>query len=255
MVFGETDKKWRLEELRFTVREYLFDVVGLTFEEWQRIEVLNRLNIQSPEINAIVGTKGVRDNGIYYGGRDTHVSPVIFALKRVCMALDRKLLRSMGYRTDGKLIADIEGDGEILRLVLNIASYDTAIPNPTSLACQILIFAKEYGLNMKGVDINPRGDWNKCFGFADAGTTGRKLACDTQCSIFSHGGGALFGKDVSKGDYAIPLFLTYLAKMKAKQDKTQNVALHASTIIGDETVAIYDGSLMLYRAGYKELIP
>lgn len=238
IVGGETNKGWRFEDLRLTIREYLLDIIGLTFEEWNRIEVVNCLNTQSHEINSIVGTKGAGDNGIFFGGWDTCYSPVIYALKRICMALDRKTLRAMGYRTDGKLIADIEDDGSISRLILNIASFATAVSNPVQLACQILALAKQFGLTMKGVEINPRGDWHKCFGFADSGLTGRKLACDTQCGIFHNGGGAWFGKDFSKADFSVPVYLTLIAKKTCEDNGIDRLELRASTIIGDEEVVI-----------------
>jgi hypothetical protein len=84
--------------------------------------------------------------------------------------------------------------------------------------------------------------------------------------LFHNGGGAIFGKDVSKADYAVPLFLTKLAKEIVEKDNAvktrpvdkifpaQAVELQASTIIGDETVEIYHNSEMLYRAGYQEIM-
>ena len=48
------------------------------------------------------------------------------------------------------------------------------------------------------------------------------------------GGGAFFGKDVSKADYSIPLYLNHLARNTGYGD----IELKAHTIIGDDEVVI-----------------
>jgi len=232
IIGGETDKIWSLSELTTLVTEYLKNIIGLTDEELNTITVQSELNIQSPEINAVVGNSGAGDNGIFFGGWDKVYSPVIFGLKRLCIALNAETLFEMGYRTDGKLIADINEYGKVTRFVLNVASFE-------GKAKAELLKQKIQALcPINNIEINPKGDWNKCFGFADSGLTGRKLACDTQCGLFGNGGGAWFGKDTSKADYSIPIYLMFRAKEMLQRNGIDNFVLTASTIIGDTKVYV-----------------
>jgi hypothetical protein len=138
----------------------------------------------------------------------------------------------------------MDATGNITRFVLNIASYPNKA-NPQKLIAKI----RELSGITCDISINPKGDWNKCFGFADSGLTGRKLACDTQCGLFSNGGGAWFGKDTSKADYSIPLYLTLCAR------KIGNTELTASTIIGDTKVYIYDiTGKLIEETQYSEIM-
>lgn len=243
IVSGETDKGWSDSELDTFVRGILREVVGLTDSEMSKIEVVNNLNCQSSEIDSIVGDVGTGDNGIYFGGYHKIYSPVILRMKAMCDSLTCSVLKAWGYRTDGKFIFHVDPKGNIVDLVLNIASYSGVVPDVDSLVSYIRVFTGSEA----DIYVNPKGDWHKCFGFADCGLTGRKLACDGSCGLFSHGGGAMFGKDVSKADVTVPLYLAYLAELHAGRKKVCEFS--ASSVIGDS-------SLTLYKDGkYFDVVP
>lgn len=233
VVSGETDKQWTDEELEKVVKDVLVKEIGLTKSEANSIKVINNLNIQSPEINAIVGDSGTGDNGIYFGGYHKVYSPVIAKMKEMCNALTAKVLKDWGYRTDGKFIFHVNPKGKITDLTLNIASSAKGMHDTTAL----IAFIHTFTGSDTSIIINPKGDWHKCFGFADCGLTGRKLACDGTCGLFSHGGGAMFGKDLSKADVTIPLYLSLLAKNNIGKKKV--CTFSASSIIGDNNVDVY----------------
>lgn len=259
VVSGETDRQWSDDHLCELVRRVLHDI-GLTDEEVSSIEIRNNLNVQSSEINSIVGERGTGDNGIYFGGYHKVFSPVISRLKDLCVALSAPVLKEWGYRTDGKFIFTVNKRGNITDLTINCASFANLPLGPNRVALES--FIRAFADAETTVIVNPKGDWHKCFGFADCGLTGRKLACDGSCGLFSHGGGALFGKDISKADVTVPLYLTHLAKENIGHKKV--CGFSAASIIGDTNLEVFkDGksfgvipyaTMKEYVAG-KELNP
>lgn len=247
VVSGETDKKWKDDELDKLIRSVLVEKIGLKEEEVHSIEIVNNLNIQSAEINEIVGNQGTGDNGIYFGGYDKVYSPVILRMKRLCAALTAGVLRDWGYRTDGKFIFHVDERGRIEDLVINVASFKDVKTDPYALISFIHTFTGAE----TSVSVNPKGEWNKCFGFADCGLTGRKLACDGSCGLFSHGGGALFGKDVSKADVTVPLYLSHLAEKNI--GKKKRCEFSASSIIGDTVLDVYKDGKPFKRIPFVEM--
>lgn len=205
----------------------------------EHILVENLLQEQSQEIADIVKSVGAGDNGIFYAGYHYLWTPIVDKLKRIAQQLTRYAVDYF-YRTDGKFIAKFDKNGKLVRFTLNIASsekqdkFDRVEFKEFVYSLLGLAFNKGYELF-----INPKGLWYKCGGFADSGLTGRKLACDNSLGLFSQGGGAFFGKDVSKADYSIPLFLHHQAKMYAITNDLEEVELMAHTIIGDEAVEVY----------------
>lgn len=231
-VNGETDNSFTDHKLSVLVKNVLSDV-GLTEDELKIITVVNNLNIQSPEINKIVGDQGTGDNGIYFGGYNKIYSPVIAKMKDLCSALTANVLREWGYRTDGKFIFNVDKFGKIVDLTINVAKNKDRKVEPENL----IEFIKTFTGTDTVVTVNPKGDWSKCYAFADCGLTGRKLACDGACGLFSHGGGAMFGKDISKADVTVPLYLSYLAERFIGRKK--EVGFSAASIIGDKELDVY----------------
>jgi S-adenosylmethionine synthetase len=221
LVGGETNGKFKLSEITAIVEHVLYE--ELLCDKWLSIEIL--LHSQSAEIQDIVKKVGTGDNGIFFGGWDKVWSPIVFNLKKVAAKLSPKLLKSFGYKSDGKFIATYNDDATLKSFTINIASWEKH--NAVGLKNEMSKL-----LNSKNIILNPKGDWELCWGFADSGLTGRKLAADSQCGLFHHGGGAWFGKNEQKADRSIAIYLTLLAK------QIGDIELSASTIIGDETVEI-----------------
>lgn len=233
VIGGETDKVWSLVGLETYVNKYLNDVIGVNCDEPFGIRVINKLNTQSNEIDDIAQEDYTGDNGIFYGGYDKTYTPVIDRMKRFCAKLDKDTLNSFGYKTDGKFIFSVYPNGDVARMTLNVAA-DISEPHEDEL--RKFIFGKfDYTLDLK---INPKGNWYKCFGFADAGLTNRKIACDTQCGLFHNGGGGLMGKDLSKPDVTINLWLTQEAKIECLSRKLQHLELKAYSVIGDKIIHV-----------------
>lgn len=249
-VNGETDFKWTTAKLEKVVKSVLDKEIGLTKEELDSIAVVNNLNVQSSEINNIVGDLGTGDNGIYFGGYHRIYSPVIKKMKDLCLALTAKKLSGWGYRSDGKFIFTVDKTGNIVKFVINVASFE----NWEVLHREKLIeFLRTFIGELAEIQVNPKGGWHKCFAFADSGLTGRKLACDGTCGLFSHGGGAMFGKDISKADVTVPLFLGMLAEQYVNRGifKRKVCSLEASSIIGDRHLDVYKNGKFFAKIPFK----
>ncbi len=95
--------------------------------------------------------------------------------------------------------------------------------------------------NENALQINPKGDWSNCWGVADAGLSGRKLACDYQGGLFPIGGGAIFGKDNTKADRSVNAYLYILCKRIVEQKDISAMELLAKSIIGDKEIEIAGG--------------
>ena len=170
-VNGETDLKWTKAKLEKVVKSVLDKEIGLVKEELDSITVVNNLNVQSSEINNIVGDLGTGDNGIYFGGYHRVYSPVIRKMKDLCLALTAKKLSGWGYRSDGKFIFTVDKTGEIVEFVINVASF-SGVELKTD---KLINFIKTFVGDLTEISVNPKGNWNNCFAFADSGLTGRKL--------------------------------------------------------------------------------
>ena len=79
------------------------------------------------------------------------------------------------------------------------------------------------------------------------------LACDGTCGLFSHGGGAMFGKDISKADVTGSTLLGMLAEQYANKGifKRKIVSLEASSIIGDKELTIYKNGRLFSKIPFK----
>ena len=201
------------------------------------LALIYELREQSQDIQDIVKTAGTGDNGVFFGGWHKTYSPTIMRLKSLAKALTPEVLREYNYAADGKFIAQVNENGQVEVITINIAHIKGKRPIPSGIKRLIKQHLQD---NEVSVIVNPKGDWDTYGGVADSGLTGRKLACDSQCGLFHHGGGALFGKDLSKADRSIYLYLTAFAKKQVEKTGEKMKEYVAHTIIGDETVRFRD---------------
>lgn len=246
IVGGEISHKLSNQVVEDAAREVLY---SLGYNE--PIEIENMLQAQSREINEIVGDSGAGDNGVFFAGYHKYWTPIIDKLKLISKRLTLAA-KNYNYRTDGKFIAVFDDAYMLVDFTLNIASHENQ-SNEDRKAFDLylramldLAFNKTYNLY-----INPKGRWYKCGGFADSGLTGRKLACDNSLGLFHQGSGAFFGKDASKADYSVPLYLQNMAKKVAASGNYLEVELRAHTIIGDDKVDIYHHDRLIDTVDYK----
>ena len=105
---------------------------------------------------------------------------------------------------------------------------------------------RDLSMRIFGKDIifNPLGNWTGGTD-VDAGATNRKLGSDMAQSVT---GGGLHGKDLSKADVSINIYVFQLAQKKQKP-------VSAMCAIGDNFIDVYvDGEDTIARVPYSEIV-
>ena len=178
------------------------------------VEVL--IHPQSPDIADAVadsGQAGAGDQGIMYGYACSETEnllplPVVLAHRLTALlACARTMGRISGLRPDGKAQVSVEyvfgAPRRISAIVLSCQhAEDKDLPR---LREELLEFVIRPALRIFPADedteilINPSGRFVLGGIETDTGLTGRKLMVDTYGGLAPHGGGALSGKDGTKG--------------------------------------------------------
>ena len=231
-ICGEINNPTPSTQIRKWVKVFLKD-----FYPKAHIKVLSVLSTQSAEIDE-KAQEGCGDNGVFYGGFDNTWSHIIKAIKYTADIISTKHYDRYGFYPDGKTLYEFSDCGKLLRVFHNqqhfneveTAEYIVWKNWLANIVSGALIENRIHN-DFYALFINPAGSFIKAGCFADCGLTGRKLACDTSLGIFHNGGGAIFGKDISKSDKSIALFLNALAK-RYGVDKEY----HGGCVIGETEV-------------------
>lgn len=206
------------------------------------VELIERLEAQSPEIANGVDTGGAGDQGIMVGYA-TNETPELLPLEYVlARKLNQCLFASWPY--DGKTqVTTIDGKVSVIVASFQHAPQATLIKlihewfTQESLATQ-----HENGLT---IHANPAGDWQVGGFDADAGLTGRKLAVDNYGPRVPLGGGAFSGKDASKVDRSGAYIARVIATDYLKARQAKEVYVYLAYAIGYpqpvEATVIIDG--------------
>lgn len=172
-----------------------------------KVNVINLIGLQSSEINQGVEQNGWGDQGIFVGyackGPD-------FLPKELYLA--RKLNRALYERA--KISQNLGLDIKTQITLNNFGQVETAIvavpmikpEDLTDFICDVL------NETPQRLIVNGTGSYTQHSSIADAGVTGRKLACDFYEGACPVGGGSPWTKDGTKADLTLNLYARHLAK-------------------------------------------
>lgn len=218
------------------------DIPGIVKRLAGKVELIERISAQSPEIAHGVDTGGAGDQGIMVGYA-TNETPELLPLEYV---LARKLNQYL-YKIwpfDGKTqVTTIDGEVSVVVASFQHAPHDELSASINDwLAQEPLAIASPDTIT---IHANPAGDW-EIGGFdADAGLTGRKLAVDNYGPRVPLGGGAYSGKDASKVDRSGAYMARKIAVDYLKSRNAQEVYVYLAYAIGYpepvEATVIIDG--------------
>lgn len=155
--------------------------------------------------------KRIGDNGIFHGVKTSKEEQILTDLAATLYAK---------FKADGKYI---------------ITNTDLIICQSNATNEQIMEVVNKYvnyhQLQQK-ITLNPLGEWTGGIN-VDAGATNRKLGSDMGRSVT---GGGLHGKDLSKGDISVNIFVYNLAQNLKRPFQENDV--NTFTAIGDDYITI-----------------
>lgn len=173
-----------------------------------KINIINLIGIQSAEINQGVAQNGWGDQGVFVGyackGPDM-MPKELYLAKKLNKALYTLAKSSDNLGLDIKTQITLNDIGEIKTAIVAIPMLKTV-----DLTETIIHILEE---TPQEIIINGTGAYTMHSSIADAGITGRKLACDFYSTACPIGGGSPWTKDGTKADLTLNLFARELAKI------------------------------------------
>lgn len=211
-----------------------------------KVELIEHIAQQSPEIAQGVDTGGAGDQGVMVGyacSETPEYLPLEVVLSR---QLNQHLYDKWPY--DGKTQITLL-DGEVVAVV---ASFQNVPCAELEKEVKKWVSDKPHAKNVE-YHTNPCGDWHQGGFDADAGVTGRKLVIDNYGPRIPIGGGAFSGKDASKVDRSAAYMARRVAVDYLRERQAREVFVHMAYSIGVaeplEAIVIIDGKTEVVR-GY-----
>ncbi len=243
-IYGEENTKAKLDYE--TIAKNVLKEIG--YEE--DFKVLTKISKQSLEITNAVEQKNVcaGDQGIMFGYATNETEEympiaITFANKLALkLAMERKNKEIIGILPDGKTQVTIEYQNGVPKRVDTIIiacqhkeNIDKEYLRNSIIEKVIKKVIPEKMLDDKtNIYINTSGSFIKGGPFADSGTTGRKIVCDTYGGYCPIGGGALSSKDPTKVDRTGAYYARYVCKNIVAHGYCDKCLLQVSYAIGKE---------------------
>lgn len=210
-VMGKVDLSSVTEYVKSALREIGYDeryavIWGDYAININRINIINMIGVQSPDINCGVVNDGWGDQGVFVGYAcqgDNFINRELYLARMLNRALYDIARTSDNLGLDIKTQISINEFGDIETAIV-------AIPmlQPVDLTRTVIDIL---GQEPKNIIINGTGIYRYHSSVADCGITGRKLACDFYSTACPIGGGSPWTKDGSKADLTLNLFARHLA--------------------------------------------
>jgi S-adenosylmethionine synthetase len=261
MVFGEITTKAKVDYeavVREACKQIGYDDVAKGLD-YRTMEVLNKLEEQSPDIGGAVhgmGTKAVEEIG---AGDQGHMFGYASDETPNFMPLTHDLATSIGFkltevrkngtcawlRPDGKTQVTAEykkredGSMEVQRIhtILISTQHSEEVTNDqikADLMEHVIkpVVPAEYLDEDTIYHLNPSGRFVIGGPHGDAGLTGRKIIIDTYGGWGAHGGGAFSGKDTTKVDRSAAYAARWAAKSLVAAGLARRCLVQVSYAIG-----------------------
>lgn len=198
--------------------------------DFRNVEIINRINTQSQEIqDAVLNNEeiGAGDQGIMFGYATNETSsylPLGLAISNQLLIRQKQVRNeNSDLKPDAKAQVTIEVDENLNPVRIDTVLISTQHSSTISksdlhnlvqeqIIDVVLENYSEYNKGDINFIINPSGSFVVGGPKGDAGLTGRKIIVDTYGGLAKHGGGAFSGKDATKVDRSAAYFARYLAK-------------------------------------------
>ncbi|MDD5769574.1 MAG: methionine adenosyltransferase [Candidatus Gracilibacteria bacterium] len=231
VIAGEITTKAKVDYMQIakqTVKDIGYDS-DEKYYNYQNVNILNFIHIQSRDIAQGVDMGGAGDQGIMYGYATNETKEFMPLPIDMAHNLGRKLeeVRRSGeidyIYPDGKTQVTIIYDENFKAVGVDtiLISTQHALGVDQNILKQdlikkvispVLVYFGYDVKDVKNIYTNPTGVFNIGGPTGDAGLTGRKIIVDTYGGVGRHGGGAFSGKDPTKVDRSGAYIARYLAK-------------------------------------------
>ncbi len=173
----------------------------------RHIEVINKIGVQSADINQGVERDGWGDQGVFVGYAckgPALINRELWLARKLNDALYEHVKTSSNLGLDIKTQITIDdATGDIVTAIVAIPMLEPEDIKP--FVVDVL------GQEPKCIIVNGTGIYQFHSSIADCGITGRKLACDFYSTACPIGGGSPWTKDPSKADLTLNVYARYLA--------------------------------------------
>ncbi|MBR4891792.1 MAG: methionine adenosyltransferase domain-containing protein [Alphaproteobacteria bacterium] len=171
-----------------------------------KVNVINLIGVQSPDINRGVQSGAWGDQGMFVGyacnGPD-NINTELYLARKLNRALYDLARNSDNLGLDIKTQITIDERGKINTAIV-------AIPMLKKQDLEQFII-DTLGQTPAEIIVNGTGIYTYHSSVADCGVTGRKLACDFYSTASPIGGGSPWTKDATKADLTLNMYARYLA--------------------------------------------
>ena len=224
-----------------TVVEDTINDIGLSRTDYDldRLEIINLLDQQSPDIAQGVDVGGAGDQGMMYGyatDETPEMLPIPFVLATQLLR-ELNLIRNPNLKGDAKAQVTFNYDTGMIQTFLCSVQHKSSITNVEVSEIIVPIMqriAERRKLNTNfNTLVNPTGRFVIGGTFADCGVTGRKLACDTYGGVGRIGGGNLGGKDPTKVDRSGAYMARKVAKTLIRLEMCKKCEVQIAYAIGE----------------------
>ena len=173
----------------------------------RHIEVINKIGVQSADINQGVERDGWGDQGVFVGYAckgPALINRELWLARKLNDALYEHAKTSSNLGLDIKTQITIDdATGDIVTAIVAIPMLEPEDIKP--------FVVDALGTQPKSIIVNGTGIYQFHSSIADCGITGRKLACDFYSTACPIGGGSPWTKDPSKADLTLNGYARYLA--------------------------------------------
>ena len=187
-------------------KDYAIDV--------RKVEVINKIGVQSADINQGVEHDGWGDQGVFVGYACKGpglINRELWLARKLNNALYELARTSSNLGLDIKTQITIDdNDGLIKTAIVAIPMLEYEDLKP--------VIVDALGEEPAHIIVNGTGIYQFHSSIADCGVTGRKLACDFYSTACPIGGGSPWTKDPSKADLTLNVYARYLATENLKEN-------------------------------------
>ena len=216
------------------------NIAARTYEDigyTDKLEIFNRINIQSKQLRDPVLMGAAGDQGIIYGfacgGEYNYLPYGVYIINAIAEKIDLLRKNTNLYLPDGKVQITFMS-GEVETLIVNIQHYENS--NLDRLR-EIILNEVSKILPAKSINkilFNNKSDFVNGGFSNDTGLSGRKIINDTYCGLVPHGGGAFSGKDPSKVDRSAAYMARFVAKNIVANELAEHCLVSVAYAFGEE---------------------